>query len=443
MFIFMFAFPTNETVFLPAQIVLVGAEGYFLYMQLAHDDRGDVSLRGSDQQEVNATFHFLLRTEKQKREGRRMDEIKRIKMSLHLLLVLIPFTVLAAQSSHIIVRAGAEVTLPCDNVRDDHVNCGATSWIFSDSKRTGTVNLFVNRQLDTSVISKSKADRLRLAANCSLVIREVTAEDAGQYNCIQFDLTTQTHEDHLVYLSVVNVTEQKRTDEVTLSCSVSTYERCKLTVKWLYMNIDVTEDNTELKTSQSSCSATVSFSKSHSVHKMKNYSSLTCKVRDRYKEEKFAFIPPSSGKNKPAPGNNEMTTDWWWYIALAVGFATIVIMVVILIRWRRNKDTQINADENITFSAEETKGFDEPDSSLCEANSSVPVDSGNKTQTDKNTVDPADDVAYASISHSPYSVVQFQGGDDAVIYSTVTAPSSSTGPSADPSSLYANVTIIQ
>ncbi|XP_034435918.1 uncharacterized protein LOC117758389 isoform X6 [Hippoglossus hippoglossus] len=179
---------------------------------------------------------------------------------------------------------------------------------------------------------------------------------------------------------------------------------------------------------------------------MKNYSSLTCKVKCGYKEEKFAFIPPSSeGKKKPAPGNNEMTTAWWWYIALAVGFATIVIMVVILIRWRRNKaiDTQINADENITFSAEETKGFDEPDSSLCEANSSVPVDSGNKTQTDKNTVDPADDVAYASISHSPYSAVQIQGGDDAVIYSTVEAPSSSTGPSADPSSLYANVTIIQ
>ena len=49
-------------------------------------------------------------------------------------------------------------------------------------------------------------------------------------------------------------------------------------------------------------------------------------------------------------------------------------------------DTQINTDENTTFLAEETKGFDEPDSSLCEANSSVSVVSGNKTQTDKNTV---------------------------------------------------------
>ena len=61
-------------------------------MQLAHDDRGNKSLRGSDQQEVDATSHFLLRSQKQKRDRRRMDEIKRIKMSLHLLLVLIQFT---------------------------------------------------------------------------------------------------------------------------------------------------------------------------------------------------------------------------------------------------------------------------------------------------------------------------------------------------------------
>ncbi|XP_053300603.1 uncharacterized protein LOC128459768 isoform X2 [Pleuronectes platessa] len=342
-------------------------------MQLAHDHRGDMSLRGSDPQEVNTTLHFLLRTEKQRRERRRMDEIKRIQMSLHLLLVLIPFTVLDAQYSFII-RAGAEVTLSCDNVRDDHVNCGATEWLFSDSEGTRTGNLFVNRQLDTSEISKSKADRLRLAANCSLVISEITAEDAGLYVCTQFNLTTQPYEDHYVDLSVVNVTEQKRSDEVTLSCSVSTCRSCDLTVKWLFMNIDVTENNKDLKTSQSHRSATVSFSKSHFDHKMKNYSSLTCKVNDGYNEETFSFIPPSSGKNEPAPGNNEMTTDWWWYIRLVVGFATIVILVVILIRWRRNK---------------------------------------------------------------------IQGGDVAVAFSTVEAPSSSTGPSADPSSLYANVTFIQ
>ncbi|CAB1428624.1 unnamed protein product [Pleuronectes platessa] len=210
-------------------------------------------------------------------------------MSLHLLLVLIQFTELAAQFSSIIIRAGAEVTLSCDNV---------------------------------------------------------TAEDAGRYVCRQFDLTTRTDEDHLFFMSVVNVTEQKRSDEVTLSCSVSPCRFCVLTVKWLFMNKDVTENNKDLKTSQSSSSASGD------------------------KEEKFSFIPPSSeGKNEPGPGNNEMTTDWWRYIHPVVVFATLIILVVSLIRWRRNK---------------------------------------------------------------------IQGGDVAVAFSTVEAPSSSTGPSADPSSLYAN-----
>ncbi|CAB1418298.1 unnamed protein product [Pleuronectes platessa] len=140
-----------------------------------------------------------------------MDEIKRIEMSLHLLLVLIPFTVPPEHYS-IIIRAGAEVTLPCDNVRDDHVNCGATDWFSTDSDVNGRANLFVDGELDTSKISKSKADRLRLAANCALVISEVTAEDADHYHCRQSYMTT--HEDHVVYLSVVNVTEQKRTDEI-------------------------------------------------------------------------------------------------------------------------------------------------------------------------------------------------------------------------------------
>ena len=72
------------------------------------------------------------------------------------------------------------------------------------------------------------------------------------------------------------------------------------------MNKDVTEDDTELKTSQSDCSATVSFSKSSSVHKMKNYSSLTCYVNDGYTEETFAFIPPSSGEKT----QNTMNCSW-------------------------------------------------------------------------------------------------------------------------------------
>ena len=64
------------------------------------------------------------------------------------------------------------------------------------------------------------------------------------------------------------------------------------------------------------------------------------------------------------------------------GTATHLCLCAIL----QTIDTQTDADENTTFSAEETKCFDEADSSLCEANSPFSVVSGNKTQTDENTV---------------------------------------------------------
>lgn len=62
------------------------------------------------------------------------------------------------------------------------------------------------------------------------------------------------------------------------------------------MNKDVDEDNKDLKTSQSGCSATVSFSKSSFVHTTKDDNLFKCKVKDGDKEEEFAFIPPSSGE---------------------------------------------------------------------------------------------------------------------------------------------------
>ena len=86
---------------------------------------------------------------------------------------------------------------------EDHVNCGATIWFFRESEWTDAVHLVLYGQLDTSVISKSKADRIRLAANCSLVIREVTVEDARLYLCRKSDQTEQIQRDHLFYLSVV------------------------------------------------------------------------------------------------------------------------------------------------------------------------------------------------------------------------------------------------
>ena len=80
------------------------------------------------------------------------------------------------------------------------------------------------------------------------------------------------------------MTEHKNNNEVTLSCSVSTYGQCRQTVKWVYQGKDVDKDNKDLKTSQSTCSATVSFLTSHYIC-TSNHELLKCEVTN-----------PNSGK---------------------------------------------------------------------------------------------------------------------------------------------------
>ncbi|XP_054473962.1 uncharacterized protein LOC129106767 [Anoplopoma fimbria] len=204
----------------------------------------------------------------------------------------------------------------------------------------------------------------------------------------------------------IKVTEHKDTDEVTLNCSVSTYEGCKHTVKWLLQGQDVDKDNKDLKTSTSVCSSNVSFRTSHLVYTSKNYELLKCKVtHDRFTREEhlFTFSPPRSSVN---------TTGWWLYIVVAVGLAALLIIVVVVARW-------------IITRANRTQGDTIGLTSNPEVNQSAPEDR-------QHTADPEDGVSYASISHTENSKAQVRGGD-AVTYSTVKLPS------ADAYSLYANV----
>ncbi|KAK1889486.1 Pregnancy-specific beta-1-glycoprotein 5 [Dissostichus eleginoides] len=71
--------------------------------------------------------------------------------------------------------------------------------------------------------AKAKSDRLRVTENCSLVIKNVTEEDAGLYTCKQFRPGEQQGSFSPVYLSVVTMTEHQDNDEVKLRCCVKTY----------------------------------------------------------------------------------------------------------------------------------------------------------------------------------------------------------------------------
>ncbi|KAJ4928785.1 hypothetical protein JOQ06_004410 [Pogonophryne albipinna] len=115
------------------------------------------------------------------------------------------------RSISFIVKEGVEVTLPCNNAMGNFEN---TTWLFSHSN--STVTLFDCRVIHKE--AKAKSDRLRVTDTCSLVIKKITEEDAGQYSCRQFRSGEQPqYQDSLVYLSVVNTNETQMDDHIRLT----------------------------------------------------------------------------------------------------------------------------------------------------------------------------------------------------------------------------------
>ncbi|XP_033992155.1 uncharacterized protein LOC117487630 [Trematomus bernacchii] len=352
-----------------------------------------------------------------------MSEFRRILMSSFLMLLL-HFPAANGEYSFFTVRDGDEVTLPCDNVKHDQDKCESTTWYFYYAPNTPAVTLFEGGQILND--AKGKSDRLRVTEKCSLVIKKVTEEDAGLYFSRQFRSGEQGS-DSEVDLFVVTMTEHQDTEQVTLNCSVLSYGWwCRHTVEWLYEDQNVVKDNRDIQTSQTDCSAAVTFSSS-SKEKTIYRGLFKCQVMNTNNEGKkqlFTFSPPQP------PGNDEMTTTseqetmstseettntasennnnqseqdgkhpgWWWWriIVVIVGVAALTIITVAVSRRKRTQ--------------------------------------GNETQTDDNVADPEDGVSYASISYTRKSSRKARAHDDddedgEVTYSTVRAPSSS---SADP-----------
>ncbi|XP_062292872.1 uncharacterized protein LOC133997317 isoform X2 [Scomber scombrus] len=387
-----------------------------------------------------------------------MVELRWIKMFLFLILGL-QFTVTGQTFLYITVRDGDEATLSCENVMTDQDECDSTTWLFSDSRNTATVELIELGQIGEN--AKAKSDRLSVTANCSLVIKKVTVEDAGRYSCQQYNRSGQ-YKYSLVDLSVVSMTEHKDNDEVKLSCSVSMDDGCTHTVKWLYDGADPDKNTRNVQTSQSTCSATVLLLTSS------NYKFLKCEVKhlSSGKVQLYNFSPQLSGK-KPGEATTEpettatqedvkatppttkstiqsrakaattktpaatdatappgtLSSPVWWLLVAVASAALIVAAVVVVVAIRRKKTTGNNTQ-------------------MIQGLSLNPAVTQSGLETSQDTVDPEDGVSYASISYTKKTNSKAWvcgDDDDAVTYSTVKVSSSSAGASTDPSNLYATV----
>ncbi|XP_070704954.1 uncharacterized protein [Pempheris klunzingeri] len=210
-----------------------------------------------------------------------------------------------------------------------------------------------------------------------------------------------------------------------------------------------------METSQYGCSVTLTFPAARLSRRYREL--LQCEVTDSYSREVFPFSPQSSGEK---PGVTTMTTAaatttttkkrkktrtnstgtaindtpttpgsvWWLYVIASVGFVALVIIIVVIIRWKRSKGNKAQMDDKTGYSLN-------PAVTEC------------GPETSQDAADPEDGVSYASISYTKQSTkkawVQVANDDDdegdAVTYSSVKASSSSAGASDDPDSVYAVV----
>lgn len=112
-------------------------------------------------------------------------------------------TAATTEKTRYLVQAHSEATLHCENEKRGQKQCKGTIWIFSGKTSTAAVELILLGEI------KEKSDRQSLSENCSLVINNVTAEDAGSYTCQQWNGTKESTgdvklaEDSVVDLSVV------------------------------------------------------------------------------------------------------------------------------------------------------------------------------------------------------------------------------------------------
>ncbi|XP_032440496.1 uncharacterized protein LOC116733776 isoform X3 [Xiphophorus hellerii] len=218
------------------------------------------------------------------------------------LMVLFHFPAAAPEgqtSSSFTVQTGDKITLSCENVRKDQKNCDRTTWTYRNFMQEGTI--FENGQINKDAATDSS--RLSLTANCSLVIKKVTLQDAGLYTCRQNLLANQDSQESLVDVSVIRVSEPEFNDDVSLRCSLQEHNYCTHTVEWVYDQ----KMPSGVKVISYSCRTTVTFTKSVFNQKSNIYELLKCKVTAKTTGEVqlFSFRPQSEDEED---GEKDATT---------------------------------------------------------------------------------------------------------------------------------------
>ncbi|XP_047243441.1 titin-like isoform X2 [Girardinichthys multiradiatus] len=138
------------------------------------------------------------------------------------LIVVLQFEGTSGGELHLYHRAGDDVVLPCRSPSSSY-SCSIVNWFYL---RDPSTNFPLDVEDGKVVESSPRAARLNVDSNCSLIINNITAEDAGRYTCRPGSGTTV---DGSLLLSVLTISPSPPEDDptkdgdVTLNCSLERY----------------------------------------------------------------------------------------------------------------------------------------------------------------------------------------------------------------------------
>lgn len=224
--------------------------------------------------------------------------------------------------------------LSCQNVVEGQQNCNGTTWLLGGSKSTELLALVTFGQIEGETRTRTS-----ITPNCSLIIKNITAEDDGQYECQQYKSEGSKYLPHrsVIDLSVITsehfytifqsffwnfftidnsrndnsvnifptVTKHVENQTVTLSCWVMKYGSCKHKVKWLFSHQEMEKCKVKLSEKDRKCSATVICLESNSDNSSSMDQLFQCAVTGASKNvQLFSFSQHSSGEKTLEKSNS-------------------------------------------------------------------------------------------------------------------------------------------
>ncbi|KAK7889532.1 hypothetical protein WMY93_025092 [Mugilogobius chulae] len=253
--------------------------------------------------------------------------------------------------SHLFFRAGENVTLPYQKEPNYGPECSEVSWFYYSSDMSQEVVL---RVTGGSVLKESPgSSRVSLSSDCSLILHNVTEEDAGKYIYRVSD--QRQHWDTTVYLGVMSVSPAPPTSGpnnnpsyLTIQCSVFRFSRRCIDgrIVWSDRNRKITSNVIQIN-----CVSYLTVERRLSR-------TFTCRY---FNSDNKPFVSadytPEETTTEPttlAPrGNRDECQEsepkgWWWFLLLlkALGWTGLIVATVVVSICTRENSITVPDYEN-------------------------------------------------------------------------------------------------